>query len=229
MNTLRMMTVILNIPLKQSEIRKFRGAIINAAGTENTLFHNHNGQGYDYRYPLIQYRIIRGKAAIVCFNEGAEQMQALFANGFIGSELMIDNNSRGAVMIESIRQNEVSLCELETPIKYHISRWIPLNQQNYTIWKQMEDNGEKLAKLNAILVGNIISLAKGFKWQINCRIKCDIDFESITIKQTRYKDQVLISFSLDFYTNLFLPYGVGLGKNVSANCGVIMHPVQSID
>lgn len=223
MNTLRVMTVVFNISLKQSELRKFRGAIIKAAGIENTLFHNHVGVGYNYKYPLIQYRIIGGKAAIVCLNEGIEQTHSLFASGFIGSELLIGDENKGVLMIESIRQNEFSLCVLDTPVKYHISRWLPLNQKNYLSWKQMSDNTDKMAVLNSILVGNMISFAKGIGWQIDSRIECAIDIDSIITRQTTYKGQPLISFSLDFAANIFFPNGLCLGKGVSSNHGVVLH------
>jgi hypothetical protein len=217
------MTVVFNTPLKQSEIRKFRGAVIHAVGAENSLFHNHDGVGYNYKYPLIQYRIIGGKAAIVCLNEGIEQTQSLFASGFIGGELIIGDENKGVIMIESIRQNELSLSVLEAPVKYHISRWLPLNQQNYTSWRRIDNDANKIKKLNSILIGNMISFAKGIGWQIDSKIECDIDADSITTRQTKYKDQQLISFSLDFTTNLFFPIGLGLGKGVSSNQGVVSH------
>ncbi len=217
------MTVVFNTPLRQSEIRKFRGAVIHAAGIENTLFHNHDGAGFNYKYPLIQYRIIGGKAAIVCLNEGIEQMQSLFSSGFVGNDLIIGGENKGNLMIESIRQNEFSLNVLESPVKYHISRWLPLNQQNYTLWKNSETEEDRILKLNSILVGNIISFAKGVGWQIDSKIECSIDIDSVITRPIIYKEQQLISFSLDFTANLFFPNGLGLGKGVSSNLGVVLH------
>ena len=217
------MTVVFNTPLRQSEIRKFRGAVIHAAGIENTLFHNHDGAGFNYKYPLIQYRIIGGKAAIVCLNEGIEQTQSLFSSGFVGNDLIIGGENKGNLMIESIRQNEFSLDVLESPVKYHISRWLPLNQQNYTLWKNSETEEDRILKLNSILVGNIISFAKGVGWQIDSQIECSIDINSVVTRPIIYKEQQLISFSLDFTTNLFFPNGLGLGKGVSSNLGVVLH------
>lgn len=228
MSILREMTVVFNISLKQSELKMFRGAVIQSAGVENFLFHNHIGKGFNYKYPLIQYRIIGGKAAVVCLNEGIEQAQALFGSGFVGRDLVIGNENRGLIMIESIKQNEFSLRELETSTKYHISRWLPLNQNNYVSWKQMENEEDRILKLNSILTGNIISMAKGLGWQINNRIECNIDLESVVAKQILYKDQPLISLSLDFMTNVFLPIGIGLGKGVSSNYGVVSRPKLKI-
>ena len=217
------MTVVFNTPLRQSEIRKFRGAVIHAAGIENTLFHNHDGAGFNYKYPLIQYRIIGGRAAIVCLNEGIEQAQSLFASGFVGNDLIIGGENKGNLMIESIRQNEFSLNVLESPVKYHISRWLPLNQQNYTLWKNSETEEDRILKLNSILVGNIISFAKGVGWQIDSQIECSIDINSVVTRPIIYKERQLISFSLDFTTNLFFPNGLGVGKGVSSNLGVVLH------
>ena len=228
MNAIRVMTVVFNTPLKQSEIRKFRGAVIQAAGEENTLFHNHNGHGFNYRYPFIQYRIIGGKAAIVCLNEGIEQAQALFANGFVGRELILGNENRGTIAIDSIRQQEFSLQTLDIPIAYRITRWLPLNQQNYKAWRQIENEEERIAKLNAILIGNIISFAKGIGWQIDAPLRCAIDASSITTRQIQYKGQSLISFSLTYSLNIFFPIGLGLGKGVSSNCGVVLRTTPPI-
>ena len=221
MNVLRMMTVVFDAPLFYNEIRMFRGAVIHAAGEECDLFHNHLGQGFAYRYPLVQYRIIGGKAAIVCLNEAIEQIQSLFSNGFIGRSLTIGDDDRGQLLIQSIRQNEYGLKMLEHTHSYHISRWLPLNQQNYDLWKKQNTAENRMAILNAVLVGNIISFAKGVGWQIPGRILCEIDVTSITTRLLSYKDQHLLSFSLDFSSNVFLPIGIGLGKGVSVNCGVL--------
>ena len=51
------------------EIPFFRGAILHALhGEANVLFHNHvDESSFRYSYPLIQYKRIQGKAAIVLY------------------------------------------------------------------------------------------------------------------------------------------------------------------
>lgn len=67
--------------IPQWEIPLFRGAIIEAASDCNCLlFHNHQGDGFRYGYPLIQYKCIRGQASLVCVGEGVEEIGAFFRN-----------------------------------------------------------------------------------------------------------------------------------------------------
>ena len=218
------MTVTFNTPLRHNEISGFRGAVIAAAGTQNTLFHNHQEQGFEYHYPLIQYRTIGGCAAIVAINDGIEQMLALLGAGFVGSNIRVGAQIKESVAINNIKQNEYLMRCLEQPIKYHISRWLPLNQKNYKLWREIETEEDKIEKLKSILIGNVISMAKGIGWQVEQRIDCVIDAQSVVVRQIKYKNEVLMAFSLDFAINVFLPIGIGIGKGVAANHGVIQRP-----
>lgn len=40
--------------LSSTELRCFRGAIVELAGRENPCFHNHEANGLRYGYPLVQ-------------------------------------------------------------------------------------------------------------------------------------------------------------------------------
>ena len=74
--------------------------------------------------------------------------------------------------------------------------------------------------LERILIGNILSLAKGigvfFETPVRCRI---LQLENE--KSFGYKNVELLSFSVKFRTNVSLPAYVGLGKSVSINNGVV--------
>lgn len=49
------------------EVKLFRAAAIHALQNAEVLFHNHlDGEKLRFGYPLIQYKRIRRKAAIVC-------------------------------------------------------------------------------------------------------------------------------------------------------------------
>ncbi|MBQ1723026.1 MAG: hypothetical protein II034_04455, partial [Muribaculaceae bacterium] len=70
----RTLTVTYDIDIENWEVPLFRGAVINAMGTSaNMLFHNHIGDDeFRYRYPLVQYKRLGGKAAIVAVAQGAD-------------------------------------------------------------------------------------------------------------------------------------------------------------
>lgn len=214
------MSVRFSTPVSMSELPKFRGAVIAAAGRENDLFHNHHNEGYSYRYPLLQYRIMGGNAGIMCLNNGVEQMQNLLG----GSFLMQPQHFAGRteqIVVEDLRVNEFELCFLEQPVRYHISHWLAFNQENYRQWQALATDEERVAKLNALLVGNIISFAKGVGWQLEERVEVNIDFATIGTRYTNYKGKRLVAITAEFDANLFLPRGIALGKGVSLNKGIV--------
>ncbi|MBQ9146218.1 MAG: hypothetical protein IJX68_00685 [Rikenellaceae bacterium] len=223
MATLRFMSIRLSPTISAAELPKFRGAVISSAGRDNNLFHNHRGSGFDYRYPLVQYRIIGGQAALLCLNEGIEQMQSLLGGDFLLEPIKFGDREE-QVVVEDMRINEFDLRLLDSPIRYHISRWIAFNQDNYRLWQSLETDEERLAKLNSLLIGNIISFAKGVGWQIDERIEVAIDPSTLDMRRSFYKGRRLLAFNADFATNVFLPRGIALGKNVALGNGVISIP-----
>lgn len=62
------------------ELPQFRGAVISKVPSSLILFHNHEGDKLRYHYPLIQYKRIGGKAAILCLGKGTEAVGEFFAN-----------------------------------------------------------------------------------------------------------------------------------------------------
>lgn len=223
MAKLRFMSVRFSPDIRAAELPKFRGAVIAAAGCDNNLFHNHSGDGFDYRYPLVQYRIMGGKAALVCFNDGIEQVQSLLGGDFLLHPIKFGSREE-RVVVEDMRINEYELRLLDTPVRYHISRWLAFNQENYRLWKSLETDEERIAKLNSLLVGNIISFAKGVGWQIEGRLEVNIDTRTIDMHHSHYKNQLLIAINANFEANIFLPRGIALGKGVAMGRGIVTIP-----
>ena len=72
-NKVRIMVIRFSNTITLKEIPLMRGALIHALDSNsNLLFHNHDESGLRYAYPLIQYKRINNKAAMVCINEGAD-------------------------------------------------------------------------------------------------------------------------------------------------------------
>lgn len=66
-NKLKIWVVLFCNEIGSEEVSAFRGAVVANSGSESLLFHNHaSDEGFRYRYPLIQYKRIHRKAAIVC-------------------------------------------------------------------------------------------------------------------------------------------------------------------
>jgi hypothetical protein len=82
------------------------------------------------------------------------------------------------------------------------------------------DELSRLALLESILKGNILSFAKGIGWDIDREISLRID----TIEKVRpvtFKEQKVLAFDVTFRTNVFLPDYLGLGKGVSLGFGTV--------
>jgi hypothetical protein len=204
--------------IKHSEIPAFRGAIIEKVGRENALFHNHNNEGFHYRYPLIQYKRLHKKAAIVCIEEGVEDIHKLFSQ----RDWQIEFRDRSLDL--RIEHLETDIFEPQITAKlnnYRLFDWLALDEKNYKVFRNLETEAEQLLFLEKRLVSNILAFANGINWrvegQILVRIHPDYETKSVYFKQTK-----LLGFNLHFATNVLLPKKIGLGKGASMGYGTIL-------
>ena len=76
-----------DLELSPRSSEKIRGYIGNKY-IENDLFHNHNDNKFIYRYPLVQYKVIKNKPIIIGLLEGTSAVKKL---ALIEEELIIDD------------------------------------------------------------------------------------------------------------------------------------------
>lgn len=212
-----------SLPLKPYELPCFRGAIIKALNEKLLLFHNHlEDGGFRYAYPLIQYKILGGKAAMVCLGEGVEQIGELFASE--PSRLLIGSREV-EFQAERISSRRITMQVFDTVFEYKIRRWQPLNSRNYSQFRQLQSLTEQIEMLEHILTGNILAMAKGLGIRFEERVECKITKLSDSYL-TPYKDTRVECRDVAFKTNVSLPFYVGLGKHASMNGGVV-YPIRS--
>lgn len=202
------------------EIPLFRGAVINSLGANpELLFHNHTGDNtYRYSYPLIQYKRIHKKAAIFCIGEGVDVMgEFLSANNF---SIMLGERPV-KLTIEAVSPKRTLVQTWDSVFRYHLNNWIPLNSTNYQDYKDLEEISERIAFLEKILIGNLLSFAKGVNIEVKEQIQCKL----ISLREPRIveiKKIKMMSFDAEFRTNISLPDYVGLGKHVSVGYGTVV-------
>lgn len=203
--------------LPVSKLEFFRGAIIHALKDKDILFHNHlDKEGFRYAYPMIQYKTIHKKAAILCIESGTEAVGKLF----LDSDLILNiSGKEEAFVVDNITAYKYLIQIWETRFVYRIRRWLALNQENYERFQQLESVAEKSAFLENILKANILSFAKGlnvfFDRQVECKITRLGDPAIIW-----YKGVKMTVFDAEFITNVSIPDYVGLGKGASLGYGV---------
>ena len=219
---IRLLTVSFNLPLKFSEINYFRGAVIKTTKGRNDLFHNHSENGNIYRYPRIQYKAMNKKATMLCIEEGIEGIQDFFSS--TDWTLKIGEEQK-AIKVENLRVRKHRVAIWNKSFTYKIFRWLPLNQDNYRKYHELEDFGQKIELLEKILLANILSFLQGIDLYVEDRISIKIR-HIVSEKLMKYKGQEMQSFNICFETNVSLPNYIGLGKGTSTGFGIVKEEIQ---
>lgn len=216
MNNIKTLVIQFKNEISLWEAPLLRGCVIHAMDNANILFHNHlNDDQYRYRYPLIQYKRINKRAAIVCVGEGTEVIGEFFSqasfNFNIGSHMV-------KMEIEKIEAKRTIVQVWDSEFNYRLRKWLPFSSDNYREYRNLNGLAEQTIFLQKILIGNILSFCKGLDIQIEKEIKCTINSILETHTYT-YKGVKMMGFDIDFKSNVSLPDFIGLGKGVSIAFG----------
>lgn len=209
--------VVFNNELELHEVPLFRGAIIDKVSQDLSLFHNHNDDKLFYRYPLIQYKRVSGKAAIFCVGQGTESVGYFFAQ----SDFAVNIGDRPDLLtVQSITANHWLLQVWNGEFRYSIRKWLPFNQANYNKYHTEDGIVKKTLQLEHTLIGNILSMCSGLNCHLNQKITCKItgfnDCHSYL-----YKGVKMQGVDAEFTTNIYLPDYIGVGKGVSLGFGMV--------
>lgn len=221
---IEVLSVMLDVRLKDIELPFLRGALISKVSNSGTLFHGHLPDGLRYSYPLIQYKKLGEYATVVALQEAVPQLAELLLENTVPIKLRLGRRMVSASVSDVFRQN-IDMSVSTAMRTFEISRWLPLNQENYDAYRTMDSLADKLAFLENLLLGNILSFAKGvgvfFEEQV--RVSIVYILSSGTFK---YKGVEMLGFDIQFRTNVRLPEFIGLGKGVSLGFGTIMSEDQ---
>lgn len=225
MKQIKVLTVSFDTKIENFEIPAFRGAIVEKAGRDSTLFHNHLSQDtFLYKYPLIQYKTISGRPAIVCIDQGVDEIHKYFEN----RDWSIKISDRHLEMkIHQLNMNQFTMQVWDKKWFYTIYNWIALNQDNYQKYLAMESLADQISFLENTLKANILSFAKGIGWEVDKTIELSIR-QVLMTKPVKLKGQKVLGFTLDFSTNVFVPNYIGLGKSVSLGYGVVHSNTKTV-
>lgn len=216
---IRTLTIQTDADIHQKEIPLFRGAVLNSLGEKaNLLFHNHlDDNKFRYSYPLIQYKRLGGKASVVCVEEGADLIGQFLTET---SDKLRIGDREIEWSTKRMQPARLLIQTWEDVFKYHISRWLPLNSKNYQLYQNTEGLVEKIALLENILKGNLLSMLKGLDIHLD---------QELIVKITQVSEPYILynkgigmtAFNADFNCNLTIPNNVGVGKNASIGYGIV--------
>lgn len=200
------------------QVPAFRGALIEKVGREHALFHQHHPEnGFIYQYPLIQYKSVQQKPSLLCIGEGVDEIHKFF--GLRNWDLNIAGETH-KLKIHRLDMNNITINLWEKYFTYTIQNWLALNEENYRNYRTINSLAEKVALLERLLIGNILSFAKGIEWRVEKPVKVELQ-EIKGEKIIRYKGVPLVAFDVQFRCNVFLPNYLGLGKSASHGFGII--------
>ena len=207
-----------NVYLKPSQIHKFRGFVGNAFKNYD-LIHNHNLKTGKliYRYPLIQFKLIDKKPAIIAITDKAVN---IFSEIFMKLDKIIIEDTLIPVFEKDLKIEEVEFGYSNEMFMYEfVSPWLGLNQKNF---KKYNEAGreEKNEMLKRVMTGNILSMAKYLDCWLSKNQKIKIN---IKLKETKVnlKGKSMTGFNGIFKTNFCLPDYLGIGKSVSRGFGSV--------
>lgn len=215
--TLRIMRVTYpDIQVPQWQGRKLRGFFAAGSGS-GSLVHNHGSAGTDiYRYPLVQYKIIGKTPTILAVEEGIKEVHPLVMER---QELLLGQHRYPCGRVNIDLSTAVIGDTAETRTYRLCSPWFGLNQSNYRIYEQAEPEAQR-ALLSRILVGNLLSLAKGLGLRVEERLEVQPKLREHPV---RFKDEVVLGFMGTFSTSFLIPDYIGIGKSVSRGFGSVIH------
>ncbi len=209
-----------DLPLKQTEVQKFRGGLLALFGASaDPLMHNHTIDGLRFSYPLIQYKSIDGHAAIIGIGEGSSVLRNLFKLD-IPFEIKLGKKTCKA-HLTSMKTIEYEPIIEDEPKIYHITDYLPLTDENVKEYDSYLALTDKICLLEKILVANILSFFKGISYHSEEKIECVVS--SIDhLGFFKYKGVNFRAFDMHFVSNVVLPNYIGLGKSTSIGMGTII-------
>jgi len=215
-----------DLAVEFSEMSAFRGAVarllsdqLKKSGSPELadLAHQHEkDSSVIYRYPLIQYKHLYGRAAIIGIGEGANAVECLRN---LGHEAVRLHGRHAQLTTLQQKRNTLGLRLLPEPQTYTINKWIALNADNYAQYQVADGLIGRAMILESLLKHHVVEFAKGVGWHIPQKFRLHIqEMESYPIG---FKGNTFLAFTVKFATDAFLPNYIGLGKGKSHGYGMI--------
>ena len=199
--------------IRLEDARWLRGAI--AQVMTRPEFHSHMGTKLSYFEPLIRYETSNGKLNIVGICNGSMLLKEL---------PRFQTLRLGPTEVNVYRQittpSRVEVGATENKINYRFaSECLPLNQENHDRWRRMHDS-EKSELMRRILIGNILSFAKGIGMSVTARLEAECNLVPVGFRTLKPGVRML-GFTGEFSVNFKLPPMWGLGKSTSRGFGTV--------
>ena len=195
------------------DLEKLRGFLADKY-RENTVFHNHLSDGYNYTYPKLQYKLIKNMLSIMGIGEEVTEInKKLFEE--------IDYlNINGNLIFDIQKEIEIFDDEIEfmgdKMYEYRfVTPYLPLNDKNFSKYLRREYT------LEQAITNNILEVLKGLGIWLEKENKIYVSAD-LQITSRDLKNVNMIAFIGNFYTNMKFPDYFSLGKRKSLGYGTFV-------
>lgn len=209
------------IALRVRDGHKLRGYFGNVFREYSELLHNHFADGSpQYRYSLVQYKVLNRVPTLVGLGEAAGLLIELFLKI---KSIEIDGYSY-TVLSKNINHQNVAIGLSDDLHSYRFETlWLGLNQKNYGIYQNLENDSDRNNLLKNTAIANINTFYEDMGLDLDKnhhRIMMKLNLAEPTF--TNFKNNKMMAFGGTFTTNALLPNYIGLGKSVSRGFGSIV-------
>lgn len=195
---------------------RLRGFFATHFGEFRLVHHHLEGNRLLYRTPLIQYKVVNRQPLVLGVNEGADILRQIYEQ----LEFIRIGKTDYRLEYKRLYLGEERFGESAGVRSYtFLSPWLALNEQNYQHYVCAGSPQARRELLERILVGNILSLAKGLGYTVNAVLTAE--FETLREVRTTLKGTPMLGFVGSFRVNFEIPEYLGLGKSVSRGFGTI--------
>ncbi|MCK6562402.1 hypothetical protein HUU39_12185 [candidate division KSB1 bacterium] len=202
------------------QAHQVRGAIASLY-RDWSIMHQHLGRQYLYQHPLVQYKVINGIPMAVGLGVGAELLAALEP-----PRRLVLNHA--PVEFKDVRViSEIYEPDFSAPRRFHFATpWLALNEDNYRLYRLFRDDDQTIAirqLLERILIGNVLSFAKGLGLSILAQLQARIEnWHAEPVRAKQEESGLLLGFAANGEITFSAPPLWGLGKQSSRGNGVVI-------
>lgn len=217
--TANILLVKLDLPMTLAETPYLRGIIIHKSdANSNPLFHGHEGDGFRYSYPLVQYKCLDGNGALVMLSTekdlSPDDLPEL-PNGMVQL-----GRRRATASVDGIFKAEAEIGVIDGIRTYDLTDYMPFNQENYDVYRKTRGIVDRMRQIEQTITANILSMYKGLGLYIDEQVEVCLE-DVKRCQPARYKGVRMERMNVRFSANVALPPLAGLGKGVSLGYGTV--------
>jgi hypothetical protein len=183
--------------------------------TEYSALPGNDRTGFIHRYPVLQFKQIKGNLLVTGISQGADfLLQFTRDRTIVGTG---ENTCRITGRDPGIRSEVFGITDTITTYEF-LTPWLALNQQNAKKFYELKGKPDRDAFMQRLLTVQLNTLAKSLDYEIPVPITCE---SKVRFLRERIGRENVIVFLGKFQTNLRIPDYLGIGQLVSQGYGTI--------